>query len=125
MIIFAIGQQNKRLLGLWGSPTATPQESHPPASRWALPIACDALNARTVAVGEYLTFCVSSPMHCHVHFAVRVGIARFTEGHSVPAVRLGTEGDVFVCLYAAPELSAGLSLSKACHRGWNDMLPIG
>ena len=75
-----------------GSPTAAPREFHPPASRWALPIACDALNARTVAIREYLTFCVSSPMRCQAHFAVRVGIARFTEGHSAPAVRLGTEG---------------------------------
>ena len=92
MIIFAIGQQNKRLLGLWGSPTAAPRESHPPASRWALPIACDALNARTMAIEEYLTSCVSSPMRCQAHFAVRVGIAHFTEGHSALAVRLGTEG---------------------------------
>ena len=55
-----------------GSPTAAPRESHPPASRWALPITCDALNARTVAIGEYLAFCVSSPMRCQAHFAVRV-----------------------------------------------------
>ena len=64
----------------------------PPASRWALPIACDALNARTMAIEEYLTSCVPSPMRCQAHFAVRVGIARFTEGHSAPAVRLSTEG---------------------------------
>ena len=32
--------------------------------------------------------------------------------------------DVFVCLYAAPELSAGLSLSKACHRGWKGKHPL-
>ena len=75
-----------------GSPTAAPRESHPPASRWTLPIACDALNARTMAIREYLTFCASSPMRCQAHFAVRVGIAHFTEGHSVPTVRLGTEG---------------------------------
>ena len=31
-------------------------------------------------------------MRCQAHFAVRVGIAHFKEGHSVPAVRLGTEG---------------------------------
>ena len=61
-------------------------------SRAALPIACDASNARTMAVREYLTLCVSSPMRCQAHFAVRVGIAHFTEGHSVPTVRLGTEG---------------------------------
>ena len=77
-------------------PVGNPQQLHgnltPPASRWALPIACDALNARTVAIGEYLAFCVSSPMRCQAHFAVRVGIARFGEGHSEPAVRLGTEG---------------------------------
>ena len=32
--------------------------------------------------------------------------------------------DVFVCLYAAPELSAGLSLSKACRRGWKGKHPL-
>ena len=101
MIVFAIVQQNKRLLGLWDTHTAAPRESHPPASRWALPIACDALNARTMAVREYLTFCVSSPMRCQAHFAVRVGIAHFTEGHSAPAVRLCTEGMYLSALYCA------------------------
>ena len=86
------GQQDKWLLGLWVAPQQLHGNLTPPASRWTLPIACDALNARTVAVREYLAFCVSSPMRCQVHFAVRVGIAHFTEGHSVPAVRLGTEG---------------------------------
>ena len=32
--------------------------------------------------------------------------------------------DVFVRLYAAPELSAGLSLSKACHRGRKGKHPL-
>ena len=73
----------------------------PPASRWALPIACDALNARTMAIEEYLTSCVPSPMRCQAHFAVRVGIARFTEGHSAPAVRLSTEGMYCLLLYCA------------------------
>ena len=49
-----------------------PRESHPPAVCRALPIACDASNARTVAVREYLSFCVSSPMSSHAHFPVQV-----------------------------------------------------
>lgn len=75
-----------------GSPTAAPRESHPQHPAGPYPIACDALNARTMAIEEYLTSCVPSPMRCQAHFAVRVGIARFTEGHSAPAVRLSTEG---------------------------------
>ena len=92
MIVFCDWAAGQTAAWPMGKPTAAPRESHPPASRWALPIACDALNARTVAVREYLTFCVSSPMRCQAHFAVQVGIAHFTEGHSEPAVRLGTEG---------------------------------
>ena len=92
MIVF--GNWTAEQTAAWpvGCPTAAPRESHPPASRWTLPIACDALNARTMAIREYLTFCASSPMRCQAHFAVRVGIAHFTEGHSALAVRLGTEG---------------------------------
>ena len=92
MIVFCDWAAGQTAAWPVGKPTAAPRESHPPASRWALPIACDALNARTMAIEEYLTFCVSSPMRCQAHFAVWVGIARFTEGHSAPAVRLGTEG---------------------------------
>ena len=92
MIVFLrLGSRTNGCLAC-GMPHSSSTGISPPASRWALPIACDALNARTVAVGEYLTFCVSSPMRCQAHFAVRVGIAHFTEGHSAPAVRLGTEG---------------------------------
>ena len=86
----------------WAEQTAAgaaPRESHPPAVCRALPIACDAFNARTVAVREYLFFCVSSPMNCHAHFPVQVWIARFVEGFRAPAVRLGTEGMYLSALY--------------------------
>ena len=58
----------------WAEQTAAgaaPREFHPPAVCRALPIACDALNARTVAVREYLSFCVSSPMRRRAHFPVQ------------------------------------------------------
>ena len=83
-----------------GSSTAAPRESHPPASRWTLPIACDALNARTVAVREYLSFCVSSPMRRRAHFPVQY-CSLTQRGHGVPAVRLSTEGMYLTALYCA------------------------
>jgi len=46
-------------------------------SRAALPIACDALNARTMAIREYhYVFCASSPTGCYACFPESVLIAR-------------------------------------------------
>ena len=46
-------------------------------SRAALPIACDALNARTMAIREYhYVFCASSPTSCCACFPESVLIAR-------------------------------------------------
>lgn len=48
-------------------------------SRPALPIACDALNARTMAVREYhCAFCASSPAGCYTRFAALVFFARLS-----------------------------------------------
>ena len=48
-------------------------------SRAALPIACDALNARTVAVREYhYVFCASSPTGCYACFPASVLVARLS-----------------------------------------------
>lgn len=85
--------------------------SPPHGSHAALPIACDALNARTVAVREYhCPDCVLSPASCHACFAAPVFVARLFQGsHPVnpkqglgaPAVWLGTVGMYPSALYCA------------------------
>ena len=61
-------------------------------SAGALPIACDALNARTVAAREYhCPACASSPADRHVRFAAWALIARSCSDHGAPAVWLGTD----------------------------------
>jgi len=48
-------------------------------SRAALPIACDALNARTMAIREYhYVFCASSPTGCYACFPASVLVARLS-----------------------------------------------
>ncbi|PWM97079.1 MAG: hypothetical protein DBX95_01895 [Oscillibacter sp.] len=53
--------------GCWHSSTGL---SPPRGSHAALPIACDAFNARTMAIREYhCPACTSSPVSCHAHIA--------------------------------------------------------
>ena len=70
---------------------AAPREFHPPhGSRAALPIACDALNARTVAVRSYhYVFCASSPASCHTCFTARY-------------LSLGISSRIYVMAYQPP-----------------------
>ena len=60
---------------------SSPRESHPCIPHAALLIACDAFNARTVAVREYhYAFCVSSPAGCYTRPAALVFLARSRYG---------------------------------------------
>ena len=60
---------NDKTDGCWRSSKGV---SPPHGSRAALPIACDALNARTVAVRSYhYVFCASSPASCHTCVTAR------------------------------------------------------
>ncbi|WP_333616612.1 hypothetical protein [Bacteroides pyogenes] len=93
----------------------------------ALPIACDAFNARTVAIREYhYVFRASSPAMllsstALTHrFAASVLVARrFPIGetcHGAPAVWLGAKGTYPICPMLRRRYLASLSLSR-CNSG--------
>ncbi|RGE64539.1 hypothetical protein DXA36_16400 [Eisenbergiella sp. OF01-20] len=75
--------------------------SPPYGSHTALPIACDASNARTVAVREYhCPACTSSPISSHAYVAAGWWSLRCVcrnQHHGAPAVRLGADR---MCPYA-------------------------
>ena len=69
-------------------------------SHAALPIACDALNARTVAVREYhYVFLRVVARKLPARFAASVLVARSPIGgsHGAPAVWLGAKGTYPIC----------------------------
>lgn len=96
--------------------STTPREFHPCSFKAALPNACDALNARTMAIREYrpALYVVAHkllPLFCGV-VVVALLFPVGEKCHGVPAVWLGTDGMCPLAVYAAPPLSCGLSLSK-------------
>ena len=124
MIIFAIVQQNKRLLGLWDTPHSSSTGISPPS----------------ISLGP--THCLRRSERSDYGYKGVPDLLRVV-AHALPGAFCGAGGyrslhrrsqrtrrpawhrrDVFVCLYAAPELSAGLSLSKACHRGRKGKHPL-
>lgn len=91
-----------------------PREFHPPAVCRALPIACDAFNARTVAVREYLFFCVSSPIRCQTHFTAGVVIARSIYRKSWRTCRSAQHRrDVSICLILRRNYPPGFLFQSA------------
>ena len=124
MIVF--GNWTAEQTAAWpvGCPTAAPRESHPPS------IPLD------------LTHCLRRSERSDYGYKGVPDLLRVV-AHALPGAFCGAgrnrslhrrsqrtrrparhRRDVFVCLYAAPELSAGLSLSKACHRGWKGKHPL-
>ena len=83
-------------------------------SRAALPIACDALNARTMAIREYhYVSCVSSPISCYTYFTARCWSLIPCEGsHGALAVWLGARGTYLICPMLRRRYLASLSLSR-------------
>ena len=78
---------NDKTGGCWRSSKGV---SPPHGSRAALPIACDALNARTMAVRSYhYVFCASSPASCHACFTARY-------------LSLGISSRIYVMAYQPP-----------------------
>ena len=78
---------NDKTDGCWRSSKGV---SPPHGSRAALPIACDALNARTVAVRSYhYVFCASSPASCHTCVTARY-------------LSLGISSRIYVMAYQPP-----------------------
>ena len=75
--------------------------SPPRGSHTAILIACDAFNARTVAVREYhCPACTSSPISSHAYVAAgwwSLRCFRRNQHHGAPAVRLGADR---MCPYA-------------------------
>ena len=100
--------------GCWRSSTGI---SPPRLIHRTLPIACDAFNARTVAVREYLSFCASSPMSRRAHFPVLVLFAHSKRSWrtSRPARR---RRDVSVCLILRRNYPPGFLCQKPCPRVW-------
>ena len=90
-------------------------------SHAALPIACDALNARTVAVRKYhCIFCVSSPASRYTCFPARCWSLGCPGGDNLTRIaswrtrRMARrKRNVSDLPYAAPPLSCGLSLSRS------------
>ena len=103
---------NDKTDGCWRSSKGV---SPPHGSRAALPIACDALNARTVAVRSYhYVFCASSPASCHTCFTARylsLGISSriYVMAYQPPS---SAQKERTRFAYDAPLLSCGLSLSR-------------
>jgi hypothetical protein len=73
--------------------------SPPRGSHAALPIACDALNARTVAVREYHYFglCVFARKPPHSHYGVVLVARSENRGRGAPAARLGINRTYPIC----------------------------
>ena len=123
MIVFAIGQRNKRLLGLWETHSSSTGISPP-----SIPLD--------------LTHCLRRSERSDYGYKGVPDLLRVV-AHALPGTFCGAgrnrslhrrsqrtrrparhRRDVFVCLYTAPELSAGLSLSNACRRGWKGKHPL-
>ena len=106
---------NDKTDGCWRSSKGV---SPPHGSRAALPIACDALNARTVAVRSYhYVFCASSPASCHTCVTARylsLGISSriYVMAYQPPS---SAQKERTRFAYDAPLLSCGLSLSRKPH----------
>ena len=89
-------------------------------SHAALPIACDALNARTVAVRKYhCIFCVSSPASRYTCFPARCWSLGCPGGDNLtriascaPTVWLGAKGTYPICPMLRRRYLAPLSLSR-------------
>ena len=83
--------------------------SPPRGSHAALPIACDAFNARTVAIREYRPPVCRRPQAATLAFrAVLVApLFRREKPLGASAVWLGTDGKVSVLPYDAPPFSCG------------------
>ena len=80
-------RENNKTDGCWRSSKGV---SPPHGSRAALPIACDALNARTMAVRSYhYVFCASSPASCHTCVTARY-------------LSLGISSRIYVMAYQPP-----------------------
>ena len=83
-----------------------------------LPIACDAFNARTVAVREYhYIFCVSSPISCYTYFRRSVyrsaSLCGKEKRHGALNLWLGAKGTYLICPILRRRYLASLSLSKS------------
>ena len=107
-------QKNKsKKDGCWRSSTGV---SPLRRSAEALPIACDAFNARTVAAREYhCAFCASLPASCHACFTVRVVVARPVlpdRRLGAPVARLGAKGMCPLCCYDAAAVILRAFLSR-------------
>lgn len=89
-------------------------------SHAALPIACDALNARTVAVRKYhCIFCVSSPASCYTCFPARCWSLGCPGGNTPTGIALWRtrrmarrKRNVSDLPYAAPPLSCAAFFFK-------------
>ena len=123
MIIFAIGQQNKRLLGLW----VAPQQLHGNLTP-SIPLGpthCLRRSERSDCGCKGVPDLLCVVAHALPGAFCGAGRNRSLHRRSQRTRRPARHRrDVFVCLYAAPELSAGLSFSKACHRGWKGKHPL-
>lgn len=99
-----MGKQN----GCWRSSTGVPPLRR---SAGALPIACDALNARTVAAREYhYSFCASSPARCHACFTSDVCRSAYPPRYVSWRIRRPArrKRDVFICPMIRRRYLAGM-----------------
>ena len=100
-------QSRQKTDGCWHSSTGvSPRPMLMGAARNAL----WAFNARVS-----LTACMSSPAGCHACFADRCGSLAPKGGHGAPAVWLGTEQNVSVCLILRRGLPSGFLCQGAEH----------
>ena len=88
-----------------------------------LPIACDAFNARTVAVREYhYIFCVSSPISCYTYFRRSVyrsaSLCGKEKRHGALNLWLGAKGTYLICPILRRRYLAGFLCQRA--KGWNE-----
>ncbi len=120
---FAIEQRNKWLLGLW----EVPQQLHgnPTPSIPLGPTHCLRRSERSDYGDRGVPDLLCAVAHALPGAFCGAGGNRSLHRRSQRTRRPAQHRrDVFVCFYTAPELSAGLSLSKACHRGWKGKHPL-
>ena len=103
---------NKKLFGRLLATTS--REFHPCSIKAALPIACDAFNARTVAVKEYQYYVYTSlPSNCQFELRRKcLSLFPHWRGRRAPAAWLGINGMYPNCCLCCGELSAAAFFVK-------------